>query len=229
MTESQWQSCTDTQAMLAFLHESDRANDRKLNLFGVACCRRIWPLLMDERSRNVVEAAERYAEGNTTAERLEVAWRYAYYEVVQAMPPGGPRWWAAVAAVRAARAEDQQHTQRQRVASTVEAAALALADEGGVQAALLRDLIGPEPFRPLPSLAPSVLAWNDGCIVKLATSIYEERTLPQGTLDVGRLGVLADALEDAGVTDRDILGHCRQQGAVHVRGCWLLDLLLGKE
>jgi hypothetical protein len=70
--------------------------------------------------------------------------------------------------------------------------------------------------------------WNDGCIVKLATAIYEERSLPEGHLDILRLGVLADAMEEAGVTDPDILGHLRQQGTVHVRGCFVVDLILGR-
>ena len=99
--------------------------------------------------------------------------------------------------------------------------------EAETQAAILRDLFG-NPV-PVVSLPPSVRAWNDGLILKLATAIYEEPSLPEGHLDSLRLGVLADALEEAGVTDPDILGHLRQQGAVHVRGCWCLDLLLAKE
>jgi hypothetical protein len=59
--------------------------------------------------------------------------------------------------------------------------------------------------------------------VKLATSVYQERAFTQE-----RMGVLADALEEEGLTDEELLGHCRQQGAVHVRGCWLVDLLLGR-
>jgi hypothetical protein len=96
------------------------------------------------------------------------------------------------------------------------------------QAALLRDIFGPRPFRPVP-LPASVLAWSDRQVVKLATVIHRERSLPEGTLDSVRLGVLADALEDAGVTDPDILGHLHQQRGVHVRGCFVIDMLLGKE
>src|SRR4051812_5140100 len=95
---------------------------------------------------------------------------------------------------------------------------VAFKDESAEHSRILRDLFGPLPFRPI-TLAPSVRTWNDGLIVKLATAIYEERAMPEGTLDSLRLGVLADALEEAGVTDPDILGHLRQQGAVHVRGC----------
>jgi hypothetical protein len=62
---------------------------------------------------------------------------------------------------------------------------------------------------------------------KLAESAYTERTLPEGTLDVVRLALLADALEDGGCTERDLLGHLRGPGP-HVRGCWALDLVMGK-
>jgi hypothetical protein len=57
--------------------------------------------------------------------------------------------------------------------------------------------------------------------------IYDARDLPSGHLDAHRLAVLADALTDAGCTDQNILAHCRGPGP-HVRGCWVIDLLLGK-
>jgi hypothetical protein len=87
------------------------------------------------------------------------------------------------------------------------------------QSAFLRDRFG-NPFRPFPSLAPSVLAWNGGTVLKLAQSIYEERAFD-------RLPVLADALEEAGCTDAEVLTH-RRSGGEHVRGCWVVDLVLGK-
>ena len=98
--------------------------------------------------------------------------------------------------------------------------------ELGALCGLVRELFG-NPFRPV-SLAPAILAWNDAAVVHLARAAYDERHLPEGTLDNGRLAVLADALEEAGCTDADILGHCRS-GGEHVRGCWVVDLLLGKE
>src|SRR5262249_34021495 len=64
-------------------------------------------------------------------------------------------------------------------------------------------------------------------VVALAHAAYEERTLPSGELDPPRLAVLADALEEAGCADPTILGHLRSRGP-HVRGCWAVDLLLGK-
>jgi hypothetical protein len=91
--------------------------------------------------------------------------------------------------------------------------------ERGAQAALLRELFGPTPFR-TPTVERSVLAWNDACVPKLAEAIYDG-------LAWDRLPVLADALEEAGCADADILGHLRGPGP-HVRGCWVVDLLLGR-
>jgi hypothetical protein len=65
-------------------------------------------------------------------------------------------------------------------------------------------------------------------VPRLAQAAYEQRELPAGTLDVARLAVLADALEEAGHDQVDVLGHLRGPGP-HVRGCWAVDLLLGKE
>jgi hypothetical protein len=94
------------------------------------------------------------------------------------------------------------------------------------QSSWLRDLVG-NPFRPV-ALDPALLTWHDSTLPKLAQAIYEERHLPSGHLDNHRLAILADALEDAGCTDQEILNHCRSEGP-HVRRCWVVDLLLGKE
>jgi hypothetical protein len=71
------------------------------------------------------------------------------------------------------------------------------------------------------------LAWGSGTVRRLAGAAYEERELPGGTLDTTRLAVLADALEEAGCTDPMLLGHLRGPGP-HPRGCWAVDLILGK-
>jgi hypothetical protein len=64
-------------------------------------------------------------------------------------------------------------------------------------------------------------------VVALAQAAYDQRELPAGHLDRARLAILADALEEAGCTDQTILGHLRGPGP-HVRGCWAVDLILGK-
>jgi hypothetical protein len=83
---------------------------------------------------------------------------------------------------------------------------------------LLRDLFG-NPFRPV-RLDPAWLAWEGGTVVKLAPLIYDQGRYQD-------LPILADALEEAGCTNADILSHSKSNQE-HVRGCWLLDLLLGK-
>jgi hypothetical protein len=88
---------------------------------------------------------------------------------------------------------------------------------------LLRDIFG-SPFRPV-SIDP---AWLTPDVTSLAIAAYEERSLPSGELDAARLAVLADALEDASCTEASLLDHLRSPGP-HVRGCFAVDLLLGKE
>jgi hypothetical protein len=84
---------------------------------------------------------------------------------------------------------------------------------------LLRDIFGPLPFRPV-RIDPAWLCWNDGTVRRLTEVAYVERQLPSGYLDTALLAILADALEEAGCTDADLLRHLRSAGP-HVRGCWL--------
>ncbi len=84
------------------------------------------------------------------------------------------------------------------------------------QAHIFRDIFG-NPFRPV-AFDPT---WRSSTAVDLARAIYDDRAFD-------RLPILADALQDAGCEDAAILGHCRGDGP-HVRGCWVVDLVLGKE
>jgi hypothetical protein len=95
------------------------------------------------------------------------------------------------------------------------------------QCHLLRDIFG-NPFRPPPSLASAWMTWNRGTVRRLAEAAYEQRNLPAGTLDAACLAVLADALEEAGGDDVRLLGHLRSAGP-HTRGCFAVDVLLGRE
>jgi hypothetical protein len=95
--------------------------------------------------------------------------------------------------------------------------------EGGEQARLLREVLG-NPFRPV---TPDP-AWLTPDVLSLAQAAYEHRKLPRGTLEPDRLALLADALEDAGCDSADLRGHLRGPGP-HVRGCWAVDLVLGRQ
>jgi hypothetical protein len=99
------------------------------------------------------------------------------------------------------------------------------AAEKAAQAALIRDVFGGA-LRPL-VVDRRWLRWDRGAAATLAKGCYEDRRLPAGSLDAARLAVLADALEEAGCADVGLLGHLRGPGP-HVRGCWALDLILGK-
>jgi hypothetical protein len=75
---------------------------------------------------------------------------------------------------------------------------------------------------PLPAIDPSVLAWGGGCVVRLAKAIGENRAFDG-------LPVLADALEEAGCANAELLAPCRPQGHPPTRTCWVIDLLLGAQ
>jgi hypothetical protein len=235
INEADWLDCTDPQKMLEFLRGKTR--NRKPRLFAIACCRRIWILMHDQSSQVAFEVAERFAEGETDEEELAVARRRAqevsnaFWETYRAT--GGFSDYVLYVSADAANLITGllAGPSVRRAASLAAYASSHITPDKGLsekthQVALLRDLFG-NPFRPI-LLDPAWLTWRDGTIPRLAQVIYESRQLPSGHLDRDRLAVLGDALEDSGCSDPDILGHCRGPGP-HVRGCWVVDLFLGKE
>jgi hypothetical protein len=217
MTEQEWLECTDPQLMLKLLWWG-RASDRKLRLFAVACCRRVWRFLTDSRSKEAIERAEEFAEGRLAVELLQEAESDAW-EAYQHQNDAA--YHASQAAVWAA--HDSGEFAAREAAYTVIAATVCdptdPEEDNIYQAISLRCIIG-NPFRPV-TINPTWLAWNDGTVRKIAQSIYDERAFD-------RMPILADALTDAGCDHADLLNHCRDEGP-HVKGCWVVDLLLGKE
>jgi hypothetical protein len=241
MTEAEWLSCTAPRPMLRFLR--GQLSDRKLRLFAVACCRLVWHLMTEEPSRRAVEAAERLADGQTSQEGLATAYRLASAASDLPREPRPPALehaagFASSAALFAA-ATDAAFPYREegahwdednglwscaRDAADCAARAAAWAGRAGADftatldsaSHVLRDLVG-NPFR-LMHLQPE---WRTTDVQGLAQAVYEERAFD-------RLPVLGDALEEAGCDGAVILSHCREAGA-HVRGCWVVDLLLGKK
>jgi hypothetical protein len=88
------------------------------------------------------------------------------------------------------------------------------------EACLVRDVVG-NPYHEIILVDPIWLAWNGGAVRKIVQAIYDERRFTD-------LPILADALIESGCTEDGILRHCRDSGP-HVRGCWVVDLLLGKK
>jgi hypothetical protein len=229
MTEAEWLACTDPQPMLEFLR--GKASDRKLRLFACACCRALDPDLgTSEPARAAIEAAERYVDGAECREELETASRAAaaasYAPWIKSLEEGRftvtdsekRQGWLARMARWASDAKKPEAAQRAAEAANSEWMISRLRPPGweGRLAFLLHDIFG-NPFRPL-TADPALLTPP---VITLAQAMYDGRAFH-------RLPVLADALEDAGCTNADILSHLRGPGP-HVRGCWAVDLILGKE
>jgi hypothetical protein len=215
--EATWLSCTDPKPLLDFLRGGRTASDRKLRLFAVACCRRIWLHMPDECSRQAVEVGERYADGLTGDETRDAVW-----QAIRGLKE------AAVADQDFERAAHLRGTERP-VYDTMRRGTFyisSLVDDRDM-CLFLRDIFS-NPFRATPAIGPSVLRWNSGTVPRLARAAYEQRSLPEGRLDSSRLAVLADALEEAGCQNDEVLGHFRGQDG-HWRGCWVLDAILDKE
>jgi hypothetical protein len=215
--ESAWLTCTDPQPMLTFL--DDKVSDRKLRLFAVACCRRVWPMMDEEGCRTAVEVAEQYADQLVARRELRAARSAVSSLAYDLRDELGPRFLRS-AAVHQVVGERISHQGR-----VGEIAGLIAQSVGGqrkmeretaAQCAILRDIVS-NPFRPM-AVSPSWLTTN---VVALAQAIYDERAFD-------RMPIMADALEDAGCDHADILNHCRHP-SVHVRACWVVDLVLGKD
>jgi hypothetical protein len=222
MTDAEWATCTDPTPMLGFLRQSGKLSKRKWRLFGVACCHRIRHLLADERSRRALGVAERYADGDATDDELDASFEAAFDAGAELAEEKGRDPAAFVAAgrdpLRAAAwgASSAAHPDESADDVAFEAAdATGTPGEEEAQCELLRCLFG-DPLRSPPVEPP----WLTPTVKGLAEGIYRDGAF-------GRLPILAAALQDAGCDDPAILDHCRPD-RTHARGCWVIDLVLGK-
>ncbi len=242
MTEAQWLACDDPWNMWRFLR--GRLSKRKNLLLACAGFRRLWHVLADPRVRRLVEVQEHNADCAARIDEVVRAGRDATEAMRVAASkfpprPTGSRKCRANRAARAARARANAEVLAAETASLylpdngwwalVRLAIVAKRDarsrgEPGIPAIqkerrqhchLIRDLFG-NPFRPV-TVDPG---WRSPTVMAVAGALYEERRLQD-------LPVLADALEEAGCADPDILRHCRGPGP-HALGCWVVDLLLEK-
>ena len=222
MTEADWLACTDFNLLWDRLAVT--ATARKRRLFECACCRRFGDPPLDESSRLAVEVAERYADGMAGPDELAIA-HATVIAGVDFTPPWTPAVQARASAAATARSDDDaDDAWSESIGNRVENAQVI--PQVWSRLDVLREVVG-NPFRSA-ALAPAWLAWQDGTVGRLARVANDDRRLPDGTLDPARLAVLADALEDAGCTDAELLGHLRGPGP-HVRGCWALDRLLARQ
>jgi hypothetical protein len=244
MTEARWLVCEDAARMLEFVR--GLASDRKLRLFASALCggvdlaerhadaeatdAEVFPASLDAvRGLGILQA--RYFWQLAMTDTCHPKIRRQVAEILRLVELGDWNWyWHESGSV------SFEHDNEEGAKS--------------YNVRLLRCIFG-NPFRPV-TLDPGWTAWNGGTVPKLARAVYQNRTppgshvparlafrandavclhlwgQPPGVFDPQCVAVLADALEEAGCAHADILNHCRQPG-VHVRGCWALDLILGKE
>ena len=227
MTEKEWLGSTDPETMLNFL--GSKASDRKLRCFLIACARRVLPPSPDKEVMEALDTAERFADGLTSRRDLARSSSSLKKSHSARMSRWSPLYTDHIRSVPA------WHATREQIVRGANEGARCCAwsstrkigfggfvtmklptEELTAQASLLRDIFG-NPFRPV-TKDP---AWLTSTVTALAEVIYTERASD-------RMPILGDALEDAGCTNQEILGHCRGPGP-HVRGCWVVDLLLGKE
>jgi hypothetical protein len=212
MTEVEWFSCTDPTPMLDLLR--GKASDRKLRLFACACVRIGWSEMTDVRCRKAVETAEAFADGQSTKaalRRVRQEVSQAMNEMIRVVHLG----YCISEAARRAATEKNVLNSVVQMRRTIEYSQMR--GQASLLPVLLRCVFNP--FRSV-TIESSWLTWNDRTVSKLAQAIYDERAFD-------RLSVLADALEEAGCQDADMLAHCRHPGP-HARGCWAVDSLLGK-
>ena len=216
MTEDEWLNSPHPIPRLEFL--SGRASDRKLRLFSVAFCRQheVWRHLNDQ-SKAIVEASESFADNGDGWDRI--------IKLASAAPQGRAHKNRSYKTVRIL-----PYAQAERAALSLavnyawEAAWKTTRDGlnllGPTVCELIRDIFG-NPFRTtIPRDEVSLVATNQAEVVQLAQGIYQERTFEM-------LSIVAEALESAGCNNNDMLQHCRSKGP-HSRGCWVVDMILGK-
>lgn len=228
MTEKEWLTSKDPVAMLQLV-SIDRpatipgwrmASDRKLRLFCIDHMRTI--NYTHRTSSEVLEIAEQFADGLITKAKASKLSRLLWGKGALV----GDHWpieqEPIVAANALVRAQDEDDATRLREIFGNPWKPYYFANR--TKPAGTTPANGDAKFVLLPS---SIRDWNDGTVVRLAQAAYDERG-PSGMLAWDTMAILADALEEAGCHDKDILAHCRAP-LHHCRGCWLIDLILGKE
>ncbi len=217
--EKRWLTSDDPEALLAGF--VDATGTRKLRLFSCACCRRAWKFAKDGRLLSLLRTLENAAEGKVKDRSREVARNHSYAvaraEIGDMQQCLAFEIWAALdneidldvgecaAAAFGYVKGSGQRFERGKAAERKE------------QANVVREIFG-NPFRPV-AFNP---AWRTSDAMLLASGIYDERAFD-------RMPILADALQEAGCDSDALLKHCRDPHATHVRGCWALDLVLGKQ
>jgi hypothetical protein len=220
MTESQWLKPGDLTPHVEWLWKKKRL--RKLRLFSVACCRQLEPWIDEPLLLEAIERAERLADGELSDATIN-KWRQKVNRLGDERRRKSRNAWTPQLSVfddvRFVCHENQYFgfvdCWRTLVYHGKVFGRKFVKAGPGLAHALLLDVFG-NPFRPV----EFDKQWRTDTAVSLARGMYDTR-------DFGAMPILADALQDAGCDNDDVLDHCRGSGP-HVRGCWVVDLVLGK-
>lgn len=214
MDEREWLESSDPAAMLEFLRNSGKATDRRLRLFGCGLVRAVADCVSGEALLEIAESVERRADLGVDFEELSSAWLRARREKERLV---AARLWPAVwlAWVMQWASSDNLDVLNWLESTRIRQRNLSIDERFATQASILRDIFG-NPFR----LVTADRRWLTSAVLDVAQATYDERCFD-------RLPILADALQDAGCDDEVVLTHCRN-GRVHARGCWVVDMVLGK-
>jgi hypothetical protein len=210
ITESEWLIGTDPMPMLRRIQKGGSA--RKMRLLAVMPARLRWAEIPEKPFREAIETAERHADGRATDDEL-AAYREQLYGYVGSQFPD----WISQETNRVVHSLAFTTTYKPPLRPLVPGGTWTFCASlvGEALCPIIRDIFG-NPFRPV-TFSP---AWRTDTAVALARQMYDAR-------EFGAMPILADALQDAGCEDEQILSHCLSDGA-HVRGCWVVDLVLGK-
>jgi hypothetical protein len=215
MTEEQWVRASDREIRDAVF----ALDPRRQRLLAVAICRAMGRWVNYPAVHNALSAVETFADTGKTKAALRRARQavQALREELLRKSSADPGMWLTLFTVQMAASENA-------VFGTLEQARRSLAIAEGISSeAAQRYLHAPywevagNPFRP-GAFPPE---WRTSTAVALAKQMYESR-------DFSAMPILADALQDAGCDNEDVLNHCRDSEQAHVRGCWVVDLVLGK-
>jgi hypothetical protein len=229
MTETEWLACDNMKELLTRF-EWGTSPARKWRLFALACIELIRSHVRDARLTAALVEIARDAEGESTPHdfaRAREAARAAHNSIEE--DANEQRWFYIHEAAARAVVSSMQIAGPESVSEVAACCVYVLGcaadyreqDSVRHQAnrrhiALVHEIFG-NPFRPV-VLDPLWLTFD---VQALARGIYDEKAFD-------RMPILTDALQDAGCTNEDVLNHCRDASAGHVRGCWVIDLLLGK-
>jgi hypothetical protein len=228
-----WQRSKNPWTLAQLVKQRGVEGKRKFRLVVVACCRRAWRKLKTEQ-RRALEVVERYADGNARYTEMRLAVQGMRIPGYRSQPllveaarrdawSGVPEVIGDLLGVLWSGEPGDLEENRRRAGGGYWENEDDWRRECAAFCHVVRDCFA-DVFRPV-SLRPS---WRSPTVLGLAQAAYEHRDLPAGTLKAARLGILADALEETGCDNRVVLEHLRGAGP-HVRGCWLVDRILGKE